>query len=84
MNQTATAGETVMDPVCGMSVDSANTNVTYIFNEQTFHFCAESCRLAFEKCPRRYLDPKPAKKGIWGRYMDRLQKATGGKAMKCH
>jgi Cu+-exporting ATPase len=84
MNQTATAVKNAIDPVCGMSVDPAKTNITYTFNEQTFHFCAEGCRQTFEICPRKYLEPKPVKKGLWGRYMDRLQKATGGKPMKCH
>ena len=36
---------------------------------------AEGCRQAFEENPQKFLEPKPRKrKGIWGRYMDRLQK----------
>jgi YHS domain-containing protein len=84
MNTTATTSGNVVDPVCGMHVDPAKANITSTYNDQKYHFCAEGCRLAFEKCPRKYLDPKPVKKGVWGRYMDRLKKATGGKAVKCH
>jgi hypothetical protein len=41
--------------------------------------------MAFEKNPEKYMGPVCAKpKGWWGRYMARLQKATGGKQMKCH
>ena len=34
--------------------------------------------------PDKYLDRKePKKKGFWGRYLDRLNKATGGKPPSC-
>jgi YHS domain-containing protein len=74
-----------IDPVCGMTVVAGQTDIITIVKGQTFYFCAEGCRKAFEANPQNFLDPKPQKrKGIWGRYMDRLQKATGGKAQKCH
>jgi YHS domain-containing protein len=74
-----------IDPVCGMTVVAGQTDIITIVKGQTFYFCAEGCRKAFEANPQKFLDPKPQKrKGIWGRYMDRLQKATGGKAQKCH
>ena len=82
MSQAAACNEVSVDPVCGMSVDQSNTGITSEHNGQTFHFCADACRQAFEADPQKYFKPK--KKGMWGRYMDRLQKATGGKAMKCH
>ena len=75
----------VIDPVCGMTVVAAQTDILTIVKGQRYYFCAEDCRKAFEKNPQKFLDSKPAKrKGVWGRYMDRLQKATGGKAQKCH
>ena len=74
-----------IDPVCGMTVVARQTDIITIVKGQTFYFCAEGCRKAFEENPQKFLDPKAQKrKGIWGRYMDRLQKATGGKAQKCH
>lgn len=74
-----------IDPVCGMTVVAGRTDILRIVKGQTYYFCAEGCRKAFEANPQKFLDPKPQKrKGIWGRYMDRLQKATGGKAQKCH
>ena len=82
MSQATACKENLIDPVCGMSVDSAAAAITHNHHGQTYYFCAESCRKAFEAKPKKYI--KSRKKGIWGRYMDRLQKSTGGKAMKCH
>ena len=74
-----------IDPVCGMAVIAGTTDIRSIVKGRTYYFCAEGCRKSFEENPQKFLDPKPQKrKGIWGRYMDRLQKATGGKAQKCH
>lgn len=84
MNQTANQAGNIVDPVCGMRIDPAKPIITTTFNDQTFHFCAEDCKQTFQKCPQKYLTTKPRKKGVWGRYMDRLNKVTGGKAMKCH
>jgi YHS domain-containing protein len=77
--------KTVIDPVCGMDVGSTISEIKTILKGETFYFCAESCRKAFVDNPEKYLKPKPAKKkGWWCRYTERLEKSTGGKAMKCH
>lgn len=76
------ADKSAIDPVCGMTVDPATSAITATLDGKTYYFCAEGCRRSFEADPCRYLKPK--RKGLWGRYMDRLQKATGGKTMKCH
>jgi len=85
MNQTATKTKTFIDPVCGMSVNPKTTEIAVTIEGQTYYFCAEGCRQTFVKTPEKYLEPQPGKKkGLWCRYMERLGKATGGKAMKCH
>jgi YHS domain-containing protein len=79
------AEKPIADPVCGMSVDPETAKIMASIEGQNFYFCAEGCRKAFEENPEKYLGsecPKP--KGWWGRYIARLQKATGGKQMKCH
>ena len=74
-----------VDPVCGMSVDPETAKIKAFIAGQNYYFCAEGCRKAFEKNPENYLESECAKpKGLWGRYMARLQKATGGRRMKCH
>lgn len=82
VNSTDTEINSAIDPVCGMTVDPEKTDIVATVEGQAYYFCAEGCRKAFLENPKKYLEPK--KKGWWGRYTERLEKATGGKAMKCH
>jgi len=76
---------TAIDPVCGMVVDQQNSPLMFKYNDCLFYFCAESCRINFEKNPQKYLADKTDKpKGFWKRYLERLNKATGGKPPQCH
>jgi YHS domain-containing protein len=85
MNTQNNTARKVIDPVCGMAVVTGPADILTIVKGQTYYFCAEDCRKAFEKNPQKFLGHQPKKrKGLWGRYMDRLQKATGGKPQKCH
>jgi len=85
MEKTATANRTQVDPVCGMEVNPGSTRLVANFQGHSYWFCNEACRNSFETNPKKYLEPKPTKrKGIWGRYLDRLNKATDGKPLKCH
>lgn len=75
----------IHDPVCGMSVDPDMTEYVSRYQGNDFHFCAEACLKAFEKNPDTYLKGKQMKrKGFWKRYLDRLNRRTEGKALKCH
>jgi YHS domain-containing protein len=76
---------TVLDPVCGMTVNQHITEIATNIQGQTYYFCAEGCRKAFVADPQKYLNPAILKrKGWWGRYLERLEKVTGGKSMNCH
>ena len=76
---------TVIDPVCGMTVVPNETDIRATIDGETYFFCAEGCRKSFVENPQKFLDLKPAKKkGLWCRYLERLEKASGGKAIKCH
>ncbi|MFH1156693.1 MAG: YHS domain-containing protein [Pseudomonadota bacterium] len=69
-----------IDPVCHMTVSQDGMNESYTYNSTTYYFCAQVCRKAFMADPEHYLSGKTAKrKGFWARYLDRLNKATGGK-----
>ena len=75
----------VVDPVCGMAVVPGPKAIIATVGGATYYFCAEGCRQSFEKNPEKFLSTGPAKKkGIWGRYLERLERANGGRAMKCH
>ena len=77
--------KSVVDPVCGMNVDPARTHLMTTYEGCTYYFCAEGCRKAFEANSKKYLKGKhPKRKGLWGRYLERLEKATGGKSLNCH
>jgi len=45
-----------IDPVCGMTVVTANARDKTIFEEKTVYFCCLRCRVAFEKSPQLYLE----------------------------
>jgi len=53
MHHTANAS-TVVDPVCGMTVDLAHAAGTSRYAATTFHFCAASCKTAFDAAPTKY------------------------------
>ena len=77
--------DSALDPVCGMTVNQRQADIVTTIQGQTYYFCAEGCRKSFVVDPQKYLSPAPPKKkGFWGRYLDRLEKTTGGKAMNCH
>ena len=42
----------VVDPVCGMSLESAAAAATYAFEGQTYSFCSEACQRSFVANPR--------------------------------
>ena len=52
--------KTVIDPVCGMTVDPATAKHSYAFDGTTYYFCAARCRERFAADPTRYLSPKEA------------------------
>jgi YHS domain-containing protein len=73
------------DPVCGMPINPDSAGIMATIGGQNFYFCAENCRRSFVENPKKYLEPKCDKpNGWWDRYMAKLNKATGGKPMKCH
>jgi YHS domain-containing protein len=71
-----------IDPVCGMSVDPATAAAKTCHNGVEIYFCAEGCKRSFEANPGKFTAKK--RKGFWRRYLDRLNKATGGQPPACH
>ena len=84
MNLSLKKSKAVTVPVCGMYVIPTLNNITAEVDRETYYFCAESCRKSFVQNPQKFLCKPAKKKGIWRRYLARLEKASGGKAMKCH
>jgi YHS domain-containing protein len=71
-----------IDPVCGMSVNPSTAAAKTCHNGVEIYFCADGCRRSFEANPEKFATQK--KKGLWRRYLDRLNKATGGEPPACH
>jgi YHS domain-containing protein len=67
-----------------MDVVNCDKAPTFNFGSKIYYFCAEECRRAFMTDPKKYLKHSATnKKGVWKRYLDRLNKATGGKPPSC-
>lgn len=79
---TETETKTYIDPVCGMAVDPAEAAAKTCYNGIEIYFCAEGCRNKFEAAPQDYATSKH--KGFWRRYLERLNKSTGGRPPACH
>jgi xanthine dehydrogenase accessory factor len=54
MQKTAEASTESIDPVCGMTVATANARYTTAFEEKTIYFCCLRCKEAFEQAPQQY------------------------------
>ena len=53
-------GGTVIDPVCGMTVDPESARAKGLHSEYKgvdYFFCGKGCKLDFDEDPARYLDP---------------------------
>ncbi len=42
------------DPVCGMEVDEKKAVARFVYEGQTYYFCTDACRQAFERDPEKY------------------------------
>src|SRR6478736_1797126 len=54
----ARAGETAIDPVCGMTVDPASAAGSFTHSGTTYHFCSQHCLTKFRADPGKYLHSK--------------------------
>jgi len=51
------AGSDVVDPVCGMTIDRADSVGEHEYRGTTYYFCNPHCLEQFRADPERYLDP---------------------------
>ncbi|MEM2136669.1 MAG: YHS domain-containing protein [Candidatus Methanomethylicia archaeon] len=49
----------VVDPVCGMDVDSNKTPFKTIYKGKIYYFCSMHCKRVFEENPEYYLKHGP-------------------------
>jgi YHS domain-containing protein len=46
----------VIDPVCEMEIEKDQAAATVEYLGETFYFCSENCKEAFEEDPESYLE----------------------------
>jgi YHS domain-containing protein len=74
------------DPVCGHPIDPDRSNLyTADYADRRFYFCSQGCLERFRQDRERFTRPAgKGLKGLWARYLARVQKATDGKPPCCH
>lgn len=60
-NQLPILTETVVDPVCGMSVEPHTAPASFSYRETTYYFCCPHCQAKFSQDPEMYLSDSPQK-----------------------
>ncbi len=77
--------EKTIDPVCGKRINPVKAGIAAIHKGHSFYFCSRQCWASFQDAPSQYTAVSPsASKGWWRRYLQRVEKATGGKPPCCH
>lgn len=54
MTRSTQAPTTVIDPVCGMTIDPAAAAGSSAFNDETIYFCSRPCKTTFDAMPEKY------------------------------
>jgi Cu+-exporting ATPase len=62
----ASASGSVVDPVCGMSVDPATTPHKATYKGENYSFCSARCRTKFAVNPQKYLSSREAEPAVEG------------------
>lgn len=70
------------DPVCGMSVDAAKAKAQTTYRGRNIYFCSQACLQTYLSHPKKYRFAK--KKGVWTRFVERLDKAMKANPPSCH
>jgi YHS domain-containing protein len=60
MNQHHAAAQTAIDPICGMTVDTATAEHTASHNGQQYYFCSAGCMKAFTLNPDAFIPVESA------------------------
>ena len=51
---------TVIDPVCGMEVETTTAQWKMDYQGKTYYFCGPGCKRSFEKDPEKFLREGPS------------------------
>ena len=73
----------IKDPVCGMSIKPGMEKHNSLWKGDSYYFCASHCKKTFEESPEKYLKKRSWFRQKWDRYLEKLNKQTGGKPPSC-
>lgn len=77
--------EKTIDPVCGKRINPVKAGIAAVHEGHSFYFCSRQCWASFQDSPKQYTATLPSEpRGWWRRYLQRVEKATGGKPPCCH
>jgi len=68
------------DPVCKMEINESEAKISAEYNGKKYFFCAEQCKLEFQKNPAGYV----SKKSFISRFINWLGSGSNGKPRSCH
>ncbi len=55
---------TVLDPVCGMTIDPATAAGKSVYNGVTYYFNSLDCKASFDKDPTKYVSSSTGSQSI--------------------
>lgn len=76
--------QVVKDPVCGSVINETKDKISFNWQGKTILFCDHRCKLKFQKSPDKYLKKSSWLRRKWDRYLEKLNKQTGGNPPCCH
>ncbi len=82
--RTGNTQATSPDPVCGMKVSTASSNLVATHKGTRYYFCAAGCQTAFRKNPDKYLKPRGPFSRLLARLAKSNEKAFGRAGPSCH
>ena len=76
-------GTVVIDPVCGMKVDTRSARYRYELGDTPYYFCSSRCLDKFRADPDRYLNPPAHDPAVTHPSMGALPQAAEGTIWTC-
>jgi Cu+-exporting ATPase len=76
-------GTTVLDPVCGMKVDTARAKNRFELNDTPYYFCSAGCVEKFKANADRYLNPAATNPSVQEPATGALPQAAEGTSWTC-
>lgn len=61
MKEKESKEQLVRDPVCGMWIEPEDAADETLYKDKIFYFCAQGCKIAFEREPEKFISENQKK-----------------------